>query len=266
VRCPINNNHLRVKFLFLKNGFNIYKCYDCGTIMADVQYVMDQYEKDDYYTIKYEKLSEIDRFWGFRFRYILNKISKYSDGKILDYGAGNGYFSYLATNNYNKLCDGYEISKTEIEFAKRLFNIELLGDLDQCSEKYDIVTLFNVLEHVPYNDNVFDSILGKVKKNGIIVITTPNPHSFQTIFKSLKKWVMIMPPHHINLFSKKGMEEILDNREYEILKYETLSSYFSADFLTKYGSDFQIIRRVVMFIFNKLRIGADHFIIARKKQ
>jgi hypothetical protein len=75
---------------------------------------------------------------------------------------------------------------------------------------------------------------------------------------------MIMPPHHLNLFSKYGMKKLLLDNNYEILIYETLGTYFEADFFTKYGSKYQIIRRVVMQIFKIIGIGADHFIIAKK--
>lgn len=104
-----------------------------------------------------------------------------------------------------------------------------------------------------------------MNKNGILILTTPNPKGFQVLIKGLNRWVMIMPPHHINLFSKAALLEILENTGFELLQYETLNTYFMADFLSKHGTKYQIIRRIVMYLFKFLNIGADHLIIAKQK-
>lgn len=264
MKCITENNHIRIGYLFTKNNYKIYQCKDCGAIMADVAFNKEQYEKDDYYTVIYKSYKEIDRFWGFRYKYILNILSAFKVRNLLDFGAGNGFFTYLAKEKYKLNADGYEISENEIAFAKNTFNIELKNKWKECANNYDIVTLLNVIEHVPEPKGILCSVLEKIEKDGILVITTPNPNCFQTLLKGLENWKMIMPPHHINLFSKIALIEILHNKGLSIIKYETLGTYFAADFFTKHGTNYQIVRRFVRVLFKILNIGADHFIIAKK--
>jgi len=183
---------------------------------------------------------------------------------ILDVGAGNGFFVWKSIKKLKIKSEGVEIAKNERDFAKRIFNIELISDLNSCKTNYDALTLFNVIEHVEDPYLLLKKLKDKIKQQGIIVITTPNPKGFQTIFKGLKNWVMIMPPHHINIFSKQSLIEILEKVNFEILHYETLNTYFCADFFTKYGTRYQIVRKTIMFVFKILNIGADHFVIAKK--
>ncbi|HPW65754.1 MAG TPA: class I SAM-dependent methyltransferase [Salinivirgaceae bacterium] len=264
MKCIVDSRHEKVVFLFTKNNYNIYLCEKCKTIMAEVSFVHEQYESKDYYTVKYTEVKQIEKFWGFRFDYILRKLSKYKIQSILDVGAGNGFFVWKSRETLKIKSEGVEIAKNERDFAKKTFNIELNSDLNSCNTNYDALTLFNVIEHVEDPYLLLNNLKNKIKPQGIIAITTPNPKGFQRIFFGLKNWVMIMPPHHINIFSKQSLIEILENVNFEILHYETLNTYFCADFFTKYGTRFQIVRRIIMFIFRILNIGADHFVIAKK--
>ncbi|MFZ4796167.1 MAG: hypothetical protein ACOYMA_01650 [Bacteroidia bacterium] len=110
MKCVVNDKHEKIKYIFIKDNYDIYICEECKSIMADVSFVHEQYESDDYYTVKNTNIEYIEKFWGFRIEYILNKIKKYKIGSLLDIGAGNGYFVWKARNKYNINCEGTEIA------------------------------------------------------------------------------------------------------------------------------------------------------------
>lgn len=83
--------------------------------------------------------------------FFLNNISE-SD-TVLDIGCGNGFLACAVSRKAKKVI-GIDISKKNIEFAKKRFsknNIEyLIGDATAYSfnQKFDIIILSNVLEHI----------------------------------------------------------------------------------------------------------------------
>ncbi len=117
--------------------------------------------------------------------------------EILDVGCGGGILSEcLARLDITKKVRGIDLSSEVLEAAKahkaldpildskldyRLIELENIGK----DEKYDIVTMFEMLEHVPYPSEVLSITLDKVKPGGWIFLSTINrtPISwFTTIF------------------------------------------------------------------------------------
>jgi 2-polyprenyl-3-methyl-5-hydroxy-6-metoxy-1,4-benzoquinol methylase len=262
--CVADPRH-RVEMLpFRRNGVDIFRCRDCGCIMADIPFDHAQYEAKGYYTLSRKTLRDIDEEWGFRWRTILGWIG--SSGRfasLLDVGAGNGYFVALAGREFGLDARGIEISLEEIRFAREVVGVDLFeGEVARHPARYDVVTCFNVLEHVADPQGFLSDAIARVNPGGILVLTTPNPGCIHARVKGLQKWNMIDPPHHINLFSRQSLERILAARHMRVVRYETISTYIN--FVRKVDTDALVLRRL---FFNALRmagVGADHFIIARK--
>ena len=49
--CIVSGRHAPPARAFVKNGVDIYTCPTCGCIMADLDFVHDQYESSNYYTM-----------------------------------------------------------------------------------------------------------------------------------------------------------------------------------------------------------------------
>lgn len=262
--CVVNPNHRSVDKTFRKCGTDIYRCRDCGCIMADVDFHPEQYESSDYYTLSHKTLQDIEDVWGFRWRYILNHIVRGSDSlSLLDVGAGNGYFVALAAREFGIRASGIEISSEEIRFAREMLGVELIKeDVARHKDIYDVVTCFNVLEHVPDPRAFLSVIATNVKPGGLLVLTTPNPSCIHARVRSLEKWDMVDPPHHINLFSKKSLHEIMASEHLKVIHYETLSTYIN--FVRKYDTEQLLLRRAFFNLLRLARVGADHFVMSRK--
>ncbi|MFL6672198.1 MAG: class I SAM-dependent methyltransferase [Massilia sp.] len=232
--------------------------------MADIAFEHEQYESSDYYTLSHKTIDSIDSEWGFRWRYILNRIvQKGNFSSLLDVGAGNGYFVALASKEFGLDASGIEISTEEIRFASDVIGIELIKeDLSKHLPIYDVVTCFNVLEHVSDPQSFLTAAIDRMKPGGILVLTTPNPGCVHSKIKGIKDWDMVDPPHHINLFSKKALDEMLKSRNMELIQYETLSTYIK--FVRKFDTQSLIYRRLFFHALRMANIGADHFIISRK--
>jgi 2-polyprenyl-3-methyl-5-hydroxy-6-metoxy-1,4-benzoquinol methylase len=262
--CVADPQH-RVDMLgFRRNGADIYRCRDCGCIMADIPFDHAQYEAESYYTLSRKTLADIDEEWGFRWRTILGWIRRSGAWtSLLDVGAGNGYFVALAGREFGLDASGIEISAEENRIASEVIGIHLFeGDVARHQPQYDVVTCFNVLEHVADPQGFLSDAIARVRPGGILVLTTPNPGCIHARMKGIEHWNMIDPPHHINLFSRQSLDRILAVRRMRVVRYETLSTYIN--FVRRHDTDSLLLRRLFFNALRMARAGADHFVIAQK--
>lgn len=255
--CVVAQEHSKPHLAFQRKGFDIYLCPSCGCLMADISFQHDQYEQGTYYTMIRGTQDEIEQEWGFRWRYILGQVE---GRRLLDVGAGNGYFVHLATREFGLDAIGVEISNAQVEFARRLFGVELEKAMP--AEQFDTVTSFNVIEHVNDPTQLLAEMRARIKPGGRLVLTTPNPGCIHRRVKGLKNWGMVDPPHHINLFTRAGLSELLGRSGFGIRRYETLSTYIR--FVRRFDTSGLLLRR---HLFNALRsanLGADHLFVAQR--
>ena len=262
--CVVDSNHGKAKKAYVKANNDVYLCSVCGSIMIDIEFNQRQYERENYYTMIHKNKSDIENVWGLRWRYILNRIFDYKrPSSLLDVGAGNGYFVSLASGEYKVNSVGLEISEKEIEFARDILKVNLINeDVMNHNKEYDVVTSFNVIEHVPEPQRFLSGLIKRLNQNGILVLTTPNPSCIQAVSKGLKNWCMIDPPHHINLFSRNGLKTLIENNNLVELRYETLSTRLK--FTRKIDTDNLLLRRLFSHALRILNLGADHLLIAKK--
>jgi 2-polyprenyl-3-methyl-5-hydroxy-6-metoxy-1,4-benzoquinol methylase len=249
---------------FVKSGVDIYTCPTCGCIMGDLAFHHDQYESGAYYTLATRDKAEIEAEWGFRWRYLLDMIRRYADNpRVLDVGAGNGYFVWLARTERGWRADGLEISEAEAQFARETFNVEFLPTtLDALTDQYDVITSFNVLEHVTDPLGLLRSMNSHIRPGGHLLLTTPNPSCIHRRLRGLQKWGMVAPPHHINLFTRRALTEALEQTGFEVLEYQTLSTYIRR--VRSFDTQSLLLRRAVFQALKAGNLGADHGVICRK--
>lgn len=263
--CAISAAHRSATRAFSKHDTAIHVCPDCGCIMANVAFCQDQYEADAYYTMSQKTREGIELEWGFRWRHVLRLIRRFAPqaSTLLDVGAGNGYFTKLAREEFAFQAAGLEISDCEIRFAKDVLGVELLKeDVTTHRGQYDVVTCFNVIEHVASVRPFFSALVSRMKPGGLLIVTTPNPACIHARILGLEKWNMVNPPHHINLLTRRALKTLSAFENLQEVHCETLSTYVS--FVRKVDTSNLLLRRL---FFNALRafdLGADHCLVLRR--
>lgn len=105
----------------------------------------------------------------------LNRILKYKkSGELLDIGAGIGDFLSIARSRFRVF--GTEVSDTGIEVARNLWGVFLKkGDPRLfCGQKFDVITLFHVLEHVHSPRQTILECHKLLKDDGVLILVVPN--------------------------------------------------------------------------------------------
>lgn len=157
---------------------------------------------------------------------ICHFLDKFATGKsVLDVGCGTGELMMCLTD-YGLDSHGIEPSQDAYSAALKsgckVFNRTLEEHIGlSLDEKYDAVTLINVLEHVTDPVKMIEQIKKLIDKDGIICISVPN--EFTEIQAAAQKsldtddewWVAV--PDHINYFDHKSIQTFLSKLGFEVL-------------------------------------------------
>jgi 2-polyprenyl-6-hydroxyphenyl methylase/3-demethylubiquinone-9 3-methyltransferase len=102
----------------------------------------------------------------------------FQNKQVLDLGCGTGEF----LNNYFEMgaqCTGIDIEKNfKLKNKKnfKLYNLDANTFLKNCKKKFDIIFLFEFLEHLEEGDKhkLFESLIKILNKNALIFVSTLN--------------------------------------------------------------------------------------------
>jgi 2-polyprenyl-3-methyl-5-hydroxy-6-metoxy-1,4-benzoquinol methylase len=147
--------------------------------------------------------------------------------KLLDVGCSNGAFIFVA-GTFGIECEGVEPAKNAVTAAKKTGLKVHHGYLEECNlptKKYDIITLFEVIEHLKEPVKLFKECARLLKDNGLIVVRTANTDSWTV--KILKgRWHYFnISEHggHISFFCKNSINTLARQTGFRIEKYYTHS-------------------------------------------
>tara|TARA_Y100000590_G_scaffold325780_1_gene369618 strand:+ start:1842 stop:2759 length:918 start_codon:yes stop_codon:yes gene_type:complete len=139
------------------------------------------------------------------------QFKKYLKNKnILDFGCGwAGFLSF--SKKYAKSCNGIEIRKNCLNFIKSKFSfIKVENNLNKFNQKFDIITMFHVLEHIPYQIETIKKLKNKLKSKGKIIIEVPSAQDFLLSFDNLPEFKKFtFWSEHLVLHTEKSLMKIL---------------------------------------------------------
>lgn len=200
----------------------VVRCKGCGLMYVNprdknIKKLYERVEDEFYLKSKDERIET--------FKKDLRKLEKvYSKrGKLLDIGCGPGLFLEVAKENGWSVY-GTELSKWAYEYARKNGLNVYNKELDKCNLKegeFDVITLWDVIEHVTDPSKILKQVNRILKKGGLLVIDTPNVDSFFAKLRG-RKWGDFVRMH-IYYFSPKSIEKILKKNGFKIIKIENHS-------------------------------------------
>lgn len=159
-----------------------------------------------------------------------SKLLKNKD--VLDFGCGWGGFLKIIKNA--KSISGIELSNQEINYIKKkLKKINISNNINSFSKKFDVITLFHVLEHIPYQIKTLKLLKSKLKKKGKIIIEVPHAKDFLILQDKLKEFKnFTFWSEHLVLHTFKSLKTILHKSGF---KKVSISFYQRHDFSNHLG-------------------------------
>lgn len=123
-------------------------------------------------------------------------IGRRRNADILDVGCGAGVMS-AALLRHGRVT-GVDFSAPAIEIARRMvprarFLVGTPADLPQ-SEQFDVITLFDVLEHVPRGEreDFLASLRGHLRDDGMLIASTPHPRCTEWVARNRPELLQIV--------------------------------------------------------------------------
>jgi 2-polyprenyl-3-methyl-5-hydroxy-6-metoxy-1,4-benzoquinol methylase len=151
----------------------------------------------------------------------LKLINKYfpKKGKLLDVGTAGGSFLHVAKQDGWKVW-GCEPNKWLTKWAKKHYNLNVtpgtIFDGKYKSNFFDVVTLWDVLEHTPDPKKVLLECNRILKKKGLLVVNYPDLGS--SIAKAMgKRWIFLLSVH-LYYFTPKTIKKMLNLAGFKIVK------------------------------------------------
>jgi len=194
--------------------FLYYKCPSCGLIyLLNVPEDLGKYYPADYYTIPNDRESLLAN--SAREQYKLEIVQQFINmGRILEIGPALGTFAFLAKQSGFDV-DVIEMDKQCCHFIQNELGIRAIqSDVPMAAlaglSGYNVITLWQVIEHLPDPWSVLKVAVEKLLPGGILVISAPNPDAFQfRIFGRF--WTHIDAPRHVELIPILLLKHYMDS-------------------------------------------------------
>lgn len=226
--------------LGIKSGFHLHRCSGCGFLFVHPlpESSLEIYSEDyfagasgghGYVEYDRDKQAMIPSFE----RYLeLIETSYGKKGKMLDVGAATGFFLDIARKR------GWETVGVEpSEHAASLGRAKgidvrtgTLDSLEAPDHSFDVITLWDVIEHVPEPRDTLRQVRRLLRPGGIIAINTPDADSLWARVMGMQ-WHLIVPPEHLHLFGTRSLRRLLADTEFECLLVSKIGKIFTVQYV-----------------------------------
>ena len=148
-----------------------------------------------------------------------------SPGAVLDIGCGRGIM-LAALRRAGWRVMGTEVCDHAAEHARDVLGLDVhVGDLADCplgDEKFDVVTLWHVLEHVPDARGCLEQVRRRIKPDGLLIVSVPNLSSLEARLGG-RHWFHLDLPRHVSHFSRRTLTELLKSVGFTPVKTKRFS-------------------------------------------
>jgi len=196
--------------LGLPGSWNLVKCDHCGLLFIDPQPNWEElsthYPKEYHaYLHKDSKITEFLRGYGLRNRVkLILRNAMVQKGTLLDVGCATGDFLYKFQVMTDWSVIGLEIVPEAAAVARAKGLIIIEDELEAANlehDYFDVITLWDVLEHMANPAKVLNICFTLLKPGGILVIKSPDPSGKEALmFK--ENWIGYEAPQHLFGFPK----------------------------------------------------------------
>ncbi|MEP2240387.1 MAG: class I SAM-dependent methyltransferase [Maribacter sp.] len=232
----INSNIITKDYLVTQEQFELE--YDSKTDMLITKPVPknleNYYDPNNYISHSDNGSSLLEKIYQAVKKYTLNKkvqlIDKQNTNEkyLLDIGCGTGEFLNVAKNKNWKTV-GVELNDSARKKAvdKELDIYKSLEDLN--NQKFDVITLWHVLEHLPDIENQIKKINLLLRENGTLIIAVPNYKSYDAQYYK-EYWAAYDTPRHLWHFSQQAIKNIFSKEN--LIVTETLPMHFDSYYVS----------------------------------
>jgi 2-polyprenyl-3-methyl-5-hydroxy-6-metoxy-1,4-benzoquinol methylase len=145
--------------------------------------------------------------------------------EVLDFGCGWGGF--LSNIKKAKSYSAVELRKECISYIKKnKKKIKISDDINLLKNKFDLITMFHVLEHIPYQIETLKLLHSKLRKNGKIIIEVPHAKDFLILQDELKEFKnFTFWSEHLILHTVQSLKKVLTKSGFKKIRINYFQRY-----------------------------------------
>jgi 2-polyprenyl-3-methyl-5-hydroxy-6-metoxy-1,4-benzoquinol methylase len=211
----------------LPGDFTLVTCDNCGHTYQNprpTQAAIGQYYPDTYqpfwHAIDDEPSAWKRRLRHWQWRARCSQVSRLRPGgRLLDVGAGTGIFLNEMRRYGDWRLAGVELSAPAADYARSKFGLEIFNgqveDAPWPAGSFDVVTLWDVLEHLPNPQAALRKIHALLAPQGTLLFSVPNGGSIDARLFG-RYWIGLDAPRHMSVFRLETLRRLLDETGFAI--------------------------------------------------
>lgn len=235
--CPLCG-HLRPRVIFQLATDLIHKCPSCTLQFAHTPpvgsaaelytagYFSGEAETGGYQDYRGEYVSHHETFQR---RLVAAENRLGHKGMLLDYGCALGHLGHAARGL------GWDVIITDISFAavqRAVAEFNLLGFVSDLAypplkpAAFDLITLYDVIEHIPEPKSILSALSGLLKQDGLLHVTTPDVGSISAHLLG-KRWYHYKPREHLYYFNRATLPRIIESCGMKVVNVRSAPSHMT---------------------------------------
>jgi 2-polyprenyl-3-methyl-5-hydroxy-6-metoxy-1,4-benzoquinol methylase len=165
-------------------------------------------------------------------------------GRLLDIGCAYGFLLRRLADQFETF--GLDVSQHAVERARQVSPRStvavhnILQPLPFDDAWFDVVTMNDILEHVPGTDRILAEVARVCRSGAILYVTTPNRNLIRrTLYRIPDRM-----EHHVNLLSYHELGELLDGAGFDTVeRFTSINALFKRRFSRGVGPEQTYIAR-----------------------
>lgn len=221
-----------------QNGRGLVQCKNCGLVYVGMRPDPDElyalygetyFKNEDSGEVGYSDYVEDEANIRTTSQRRLKHIQQYiQPGKMLDVGCAMGFFIDEAAKNGWQV-EGLDVSAYAAEYTHERFGHKTYhGSLDELgleAEAYDLITMFDVIEHVPDPTKYVAETAKLLRSGGIFELATPDIGSLPARLTG-KRWIGYkLSEEHVYYFSVKTLTHMLNEAGFDVIHVRHIGKY-----------------------------------------
>lgn len=220
-------------------GRGLIKCSECNFVFADVNLSLPElseiYRKDYFFGEEYSNYLADRNVLQKNFKLRLKELKKYLDPsrhkRLFEIGCAYGFFLLLARDHFEKV-QGIDITEDGVRYCTEDLGLDVIeSDLLQADlgdQKFDVVCLWDTIEHLLNPHLYLQKISDHTDSGALLAITTGDIGSLNARFQK-GSWRLLHPPTHLQYFSKRTIELLLNRNRFDVISTRYCGFYRSLD-------------------------------------